>query len=727
MTRDKLTKIGTVALLAWLANCSSDASGPPNPRLPVSPETSILQMAISEPVASLANVSASGGSSAGAAYVAFATGEQPDWQSVRLRNLTSGLTDTTRYAVVDGGLDPIGIAADVGDTLQLDVVRHDGSTASLKAGVPSKRAPRVVRTSPAVGRTDVAVNVRILVVFSEPVDAATLTSATVQLLNGSEAVEGTFQISGAGTLVEFQPAQALLPATSYVLVVNRGVQDLSGDSLQQSIGAQFQTGNAVGPVPVATLTINAPVTALTIGSTLQFSAVLKDAAGNTLTGRAVTWSSSNAAAATVSPLVSLSAIGVVNAIAVGTTNISASSGGRTAQVAVTVTNSPSTVRITTTSTGEDIPETYTLWGLWDQPSPFEPNPVEVISANGTVTFPVPSSNGRQVYLNGIPGHCSLSTPNPQFSGALPAGETVSVGFAIECALREPTQSATSQPIAFVRDQDILAVNLDGSGEVRLTNSGTNSGPAWSPDGARLAFASDRTGSMDLYVMNADGSNVMRRGFTHSGDPAWSPDGRQIAFASLCEGQGCILTTSADDDGVGPDRIGHSTGQHFAPAWSPDGSSIAFVSDWVAYDFVFDIYVSKVDGSEITQLTQGFAFWPDLKYYLHPVWSPDGSRIAFVYGSIINSSDMRFRVAVMQADGTGKQDLAWAGDIPWRDLLDPGSIAWSPDGSRIAFSFVDCDLATRIICTNLRSIKYVTVDGGQEGLIVSNGHGPSWRR
>jgi TolB protein len=271
------------------------------------------------------------------------------------------------------------------------------------------------------------------------------------------------------------------------------------------------------------------------------------------------------------------------------------------------------------------------------------------------------------------------------------------------------------------------VNLDGSNEVRLTNSGTNRDPAWSPDGARMVFASDRTGFMDLYVMDADGSNIIRRGFTAPTDPAWSPDGQKIAFASLCDGQGCILTTSADEDGSSPDRVGHPAGQHLAPAWSPDGTRIAFVSDWVAFDFVFDIYVTKIDGSEITQLTQGFGMWPYLQYFLHPAWSPDGSKIAFVYGSIINASDMRFKVAVMQTDGTGKQDLAWAGDIPWMNLLDPGSIAWSPDGSRIAFSFVDCDLATQTGCTDLRSIKYVTVDGSEEGLIVSDGHSPSWRR
>jgi hypothetical protein len=89
--------------------------------------------------------------------------------------------------------------------------------------------------------------------------------------------------------------------------------------------------------------------------------------------------------------------------------------------------------------------------------------------------------------------------------------------------------------------------------------------------------------------------------------------------------------------------------------------------------------------------------------------------------------MRFTIAVMNADGSGRRDLAWAGDITWMDLLDPGSLTWAPDGNRIAFTAVDCDLTRPAPCSRRRSIRYVTLDGLQQELIVADAHSPSWRR
>jgi len=266
--------------------------------------------------------------------------------------------------------------------------------------------------------------------------------------------------------------------------------------------------------------------------------------------------------------------------------------------------------------------------------------------------------------------------------------------------------------------DIAVVNADGSGFKRMKRPGMDLQPAWSPDGSRIAFVSDGGdgGPSQIHVMSADGTNVSR--LTDGWDPAWSPDGSAIAFTSLRDGNfqiaalstanGAVTVLTADPWGEGQ------------PTWSPDGRQLAFVSEYVAPAYVFDIYTMNADGTGQTRRTNGFDMWPKFKYYLQPAWSPDGSKIAFVLGELIGATAvMRFSVALMSADGVFLRRLAWAGDIAWEELLDPGSLTWSPDGRIIAYSFVDP--------SRVRSVKYVFLDGTLEGTLVSNAHSPSWRR
>jgi Tol biopolymer transport system component len=225
---------------------------------------------------------------------------------------------------------------------------------------------------------------------------------------------------------------------------------------------------------------------------------------------------------------------------------------------------------------------------------------------------------------------------------------------------------------------IYVMNADGSGLRRLARGGSvrtiwsgqrvggDDGLAWSSDGRRIAFMSDRDRDFDIYVVNLDGSgqrNLTRKpGFDK--DPVWSPDGRKIAFVSSIDERHPyrrqeIYVVNADGSGQRLLARGH------APAWSPDGRKIAFRSD---RDGNGEIYVMNADGTGQRRLTRD----PDSDG--GPVWSPDGRKILFVRAEFRRGNS---EIYVMNADGSGQRNLS-------RNPASDGEPSWSHDGRRIAF-------------------------------------------
>jgi Tol biopolymer transport system component len=166
------------------------------------------------------------------------------------------------------------------------------------------------------------------------------------------------------------------------------------------------------------------------------------------------------------------------------------------------------------------------------------------------------------------------------------------------------------------NDEVFVMNTDGSDLRALTAPGTgnNEWPRWSPDGAKIAFVSDRTGIEQVYTMDADGSSQTQLTFQpveHDQLADWSPDGSRIAYA-----QGEIGVDEKiwvmNADGSGQHRVSSGSTDDFGPVWAPDGTQIAFVRDFLDGDR--PVVVMNADGTGA-----------------HAVADPGGTSIQFVPG------------------------------------------------------------------------------------------------
>ncbi len=213
--------------------------------------------------------------------------------------------------------------------------------------------------------------------------------------------------------------------------------------------------------------------------------------------------------------------------------------------------------------------------------------------------------------------------------------------------------------------DIYVMNADGSQISRLTNNaGADVFPAWSPDGSRIAFVSDMNGSPDLYVMSADGVKVsqLTNDEYEESFPAWSPDGKTIAYVSNRGGDDKIFIMN--EDGSSVQQLTSGFGSDVSPSWSPDGEWIAFAS---TRDVNSEIYKMDRNGKNLIRLTDD----PAVDYT--PAWSPDGSRIAFV-----SRRDGFTNLFLMDPNGENVVQLT-----KYKSTIEVPS--WSPDSKLIAIA------------------------------------------
>ena len=183
------------------------------------------------------------------------------------------------------------------------------------------------------------------------------------------------------------------------------------------------------------------------------------------------------------------------------------------------------------------------------------------------------------------------------------------------ASTSPSWSPDGKRIAYASEGHINIVDAVGGEPVRLTRAegyyDVGPSPRWSTDGARLAFASVVDGNnLEVFIVNADGSGLTNVTWNSAwdGPPSWSPDGTRLAFASTRAASPANRgdVNVVEVDGTNVKRL-TSIGAD-APAWSPDGRQIIFDSDG-------KLHVMNADGSSVGRLTTP----PRNSWDSAPVW------------------------------------------------------------------------------------------------------------
>jgi TolB protein len=226
-------------------------------------------------------------------------------------------------------------------------------------------------------------------------------------------------------------------------------------------------------------------------------------------------------------------------------------------------------------------------------------------------------------------------------------------------------------------RDLYLMRPDGSDVVRLTNGLGAHGPEWSPDGMRIAFASALPDDRNIYVIDADGSDLspVTTGSTWKYHPSWSPDGERLTFASeWIESAGLKSAVfTVDVDGGEPTLL--FTCDHLCqyPTWSPDGTRLA-VAWWVPWEghpgwFIPNVRVFDTGGTA-WMLGSGL-----LKEHV-PTWSRDGSSLLFGGGPTVGGG---YDLYLVDPDGGTPTRLTTGGSC-W-------GATFSRDGASILYDAV----------------------------------------
>ena len=481
----RIVELRTVACVLALAACRGEDPAAPAPQGPP-----LFQALVSNPV--------SGGGGPGATtsgtnlvYVSLSPGTIPEGLTVAVDNVRTNERVTAN--VLEGGFDPIPIAAEVRDTLSVAVVVAGGDRKEARFAVPPGRRLLVVRTDPPPGRRDVPLNSNLLVVFSEPVDPGSLVEGSIVLRRGTEIIPIGLELDAEKPwIVRVAPSGRLAPSTTYSLTLTSMLRDRDGESPGVESTVEFTTQDAatllddaviafestrdVGPGPGGTP--NAPWI------------YLADADGNVLSrpvrGYAPAWS----------PDGRQIAFHRWSGITVG-------EGGL--ELAV----------VNIDGTGLTVVTTGGGWPSWS------PDGSTIVYSSGVGIGEVGIYSIRL-------GDAASKRKLTAYDDYPPIGYGPGwVGY--------PTYSPDGRTISFVRAVDggpwlLYLMSPDGTNARELLVGSSISPPRWSPDGSRLLVT--HVHNYD-YIASVTLDGTLSDAYAQDAvDPEWSPDGLQILYTRL---------------------------------------------------------------------------------------------------------------------------------------------------------------------------------------------------
>jgi hypothetical protein len=437
------------------------------------------------------------------------------------------------------------------------------------------------------------------------------------------------------------------------------------------------------PTPVATVAVTADASTLVAGEGTVARATLLDAAGRPLTGRAITWSSTDQTVATVT------ASGAIIAVGPGTASVVAASEGKQGALDVTVRPRSSLVAAVTLDATALVLTRGQSRQLVATPRDALGAPVSGVTVSWAITAGAAATISEAGVVTAVMAGGATVTAR---AGERTAQAVVTV---LGDATYDLVFDMSGSDAGGVQQRSLRRLDLADPGADPVSDIGTAG--AWdaapSPDGSTIAFTCTTGQSTGICVANRDGSGSrLLPGFgqltgLRADQPAWSPDGERIAFRGWAMGGDVGIFNPGDiwvmdADGTNRRKLTAATAgaESFqAPTWSPrlpDGTQrLAFVRESRGAEgyHVAHLETMRADGSDRRPITTAGS-----QMDADPTWSPDGGTVAFVRTGGTASGDLW----LVSAGGGSERPLMSVTIEPAGAQRSP---AWSPDGGSIAFA------------------------------------------